>query len=286
MKQNCSLLFILISFIFTNNINAQNNDIINHEDNDNFVSNLYSFSFGEQKIADTYLSNQIYKGFTYQLEAKHGAYYKNKKLSWYCYDRWKYANLINSSYSALIRYGSINLGFATQYHWKLTPHLKISTGGIIDIFGSIKYQSRNVNNIASSDIQMQLLATTAIDYSWLWNKFAISINYSINTPLIGCMFVPEMGQSYYELYLNLPKGLNDVTHFTSFHNRQGIKGEFAINFVFNKFTLYSGFVHNNQWWHANNLYFNNSELIGRIGTIIDIHLSCGRKSQPNNNILF
>jgi hypothetical protein len=91
-----------------------------------------------------------------------------------------------------------------------------------------------------------------------------------STPLIGGMFVPEMGQSYYEIYLGLPSALNDVAHFSSFHNRQGIKGNLSVNFILPTVTLFVGMTHNHQWWQGNNMIFYVKELSGQIGIALNL----------------
>lgn len=258
------------------------------QDNEHLVSNRWSVSIGNISVVDNYLSNQEYSGMLYGFQAQHGAYYKNteKRVSWHFYDNWRYGKLINASYSATIDYASLNIGFGSHYNWNIAKGLMVKAGSKIDILGAIKYQNRNVNNPASGDIHLQLFASGAVQYFLKWNKFALLFHYSINTPVLGCMFVPEMGQSYYEIYLKLPKGINDITHFTSFHNMQGVDGNFSIQYIFRGFTLYTAFRHDNRWWHANNLSFYNKELSCQIGVIVDLIYRCGLKSQPNNAVTF
>ncbi len=252
------------------------------------VSNRYAFSLGELKIADPSLSNQEYKGLIYALEGRHGAFYPSQpqRVSWLVYDRWQYGSLINASYSALTSYFAANLGFGTNCHWHFGKHFGVAAGGIVDFYGAYKSQSRNVNNIGSGDLQLNLLASAAVNGHWQWRKFALQAQYSVATPLIGAFFLPELGQSYYEIYENLPDGLNNIVHFASFHNFQSVKGDAAINLIFSGFTLNLSFRHNHQWWQANNQNCYRKELSGQIGTTIDLELRCGRKSQPLNSVIF
>lgn len=273
------IINLLICILLTISINAQNDNIVSHQ---------YTFSFGEMRLADTYLSNQEYSGYTYKLGARQGAFYsaENQNVSWEVYEKAAYGRLINASYSALIYYYSLNLGYASYYHWRPIENLTLSAGGAVDVFGAYKDQSRNVNNIASGDLQLQAKAIAAAQYSLQWKNFALNLQYSASTPFLGGMFVPGMGQSYYDIYLHLPEVLSDIVHFTSFHNNLGLEGNFSVNMIFKNFTLYTGFTHNNQKWSANNLNFYTNELSGYIGTTIDIIYKCGRNSQPHNSTLF
>jgi hypothetical protein len=238
----------------------------------NHSYNRYAINIGEMAITDHYLSNQEYKGLSLGLDAYHTAYYNGSDscVSWLVYDHWRYGRLINASYSAMIQYIGGNAGFASYYNWHPTTGLKLMAGGAIDIYGAFKNQSRNVNNPASGDIQINLMASVAAQYKLTWNKWALSFDYMASTPLIGGMFVPEMGQSYYEIYLNLPQSLNDVIHFTSFHNRQGIKGNLSINFVLPTVTLSVGMTHNHQWWQANHMNFYLKEFSGQVGIALNL----------------
>lgn len=248
------------------------------------LSTKYAFSVGTIKMADHNLSNQEYSGIVYGLQFSQGQYYKNKNVSWNIHEQIRYSHPLNASKSAYITYLGINIGFGSYYNLKLN-NFKFKLGGYIDIYEGAKYQSRNVNNIFSNDLQLQLLANITAQYHYTWNKFGLLVQYQMATPLIGCMFIPEMGQSYYEVYKYLSENLEDVVHFTSFHNRQGYKGNLTLNFLFKGFTLYTGFIHHFDYWHQNDLYFYNKELSGQIGVIVDLEFRCGLKSQPDNSVI-
>ena len=100
--------------------------------------NRWAVNVDEMAITDHYLSNQEYKGFTLGLEAYHTAYYKGSDscVSWLVYDQWRYGQLINSSYSAMIQYIGGNAGFASHYNWHPIKGLKLIAGGAIDIYGA------------------------------------------------------------------------------------------------------------------------------------------------------
>ena len=234
--------------------------------------NRWSFVFGFNSVVDTYLSNQQYQGFTYGFDAQHyGTYRNTDKVLWSAYDRWRFAPmLINASYSATIMYGAVNLGYSTHYRWALGGGFDVMLGGVVDIHGAVKYQTRNVNNVAAGDVELQLHASAAAKWTHSWQRFALDVSYEVFTPIIGTFFMPEMGQSYYELYLTLPHGLNDVVHFSSFHNRVGARGQLAVDFNFKGFAFFVAFNHNYQYHAANNLECVDRELSGSLGFRLQI----------------
>lgn len=248
------------------------------------LSTKYSFSIGSLKMADHNLSNQEYSGIVYGLQFSQGQYYKNPKVSWNIHEQIRYSHPLNASKSAYITYLGINVGFGSYYNVN-HKNFNFKFGGYLDIYEGAKYQSRNVNNIFSNDLQVQLFANINAQYHYTWNKFGLLLQYQMATPLIGCMFVPEMGQSYYEVYTYFAENLKNMVHLSSFHNRQGYKGNLTLNLIFKGFTLYTGFIHNFDYWHCNNLYFYKKELSGQIGVIVDLEFKCGLTSQPQNSVI-
>ena len=234
--------------------------------------NRFAINIAEMAITDHYLSNQEYKGLSLGLDINHTNYYNNtnNRISWQVYDHWRYGRLINPSYTAMIQYIGGNIGFASHYNWLPIKNLRLMAGSAIDIYGALKTQSRNVNNPYSGDIQLNLMASLGAQYQFSFNKWALTFDYLATSPLIGGMFVPEMGESYYEIYLNLPASLNNVTHFTSFHNRQGVNGSLSVNFVLPTVTLFVGMTHNHQWWQANQTNFYIKELSGQVGIALNL----------------
>lgn len=251
---------------------AVSGDAVGRREESSSCQNRWSLSVGQQSLADTYLSPQQYKGLIFGLDAVHYDYYRNTdRVVWAFYDSWHYAPLlVNASHSAALQYASLNVGYATYYRWEPLAGLELYAGGMADIHGAVKLHGRNVNNIASADIEAQLYASAAVRWSHRWNKWGLALNYTIATPVIGTFFAPEMGQSYYELYLHLPRNIGDVVHFSSFHNRRGADGLFSVDFTFKSFAFFLAFNHNYQWHAANNITGYTDALQGRIGIRIDI----------------
>ena len=235
-------------------------------------NNRFAINIGEMSITDHYLSNQEYKGLSLGLDINHTNYYNNtdNRISWQVYDHWRYGQLINPSYTAMIQYIGGNAGFASHYNWHPIKGLRLKAGTTIDIYGALKNQSRNINNPISSDIQLNLMASIGTEYYIKWKKWTLSLDYLATTPLLGGMFIPDTGQSYYEIYLGMPQSINDVAHFTSLHNRQGIKGNLSINFILPTVTIFVAMNHNHQWWNANNMSFYIKELSGQIGIALNL----------------
>ncbi len=250
------------------------------------LNNIWAFGIGEIELYDSYLSPAIYSGLNYTWDATHGAFYKtsNNRVSWQNRNSFCYSTAYNPAYSAAYNYVSGSIGYASYYHFRPVTKLVIMTGGLLNAEGGVKYNSRNVNNIASGDINLTLYASVITRYNLKINKFHMGMQYELLTPIIGVMFVPEFGHSYYEMYENLPNGLDQIIHFSSFHNKQGIKGNLALDFILSGITLRVGMAHNYQYWHANNLYFSQNQINFNIGTVVDLQLFGGKKAQSKHPV--
>ena len=67
----------------------------------------------------------------------------------------------------------------------------------------------------------------------------LKLNYSFEAPILGCMFVPMGGASYYEMF-DLGN-LDNAVHFSSLHNKQGYDNTLSMVVPFKHSTL-------SQWW--------------------------------------
>ena len=232
----------------------------------------WSVGAGELRTYDPTLSPQQYTGWSLHFRGYHYNYYQPKAkgqmptAEWSFRDRFRYGNLLNASRSARIYYYSADLTFGTHYVFRPIEGMRIRLGGALQLYGDLKDQSRNVNNVASGVVQFQALATFHLSYHKdFTSRFAMTFSYGCETPLVGCRFAPGYGESYYEIYLKLPD-LTDNVAFTSLHNHQALMGDLRVDFLFDgKGSLFLTFNHEHDYFrHANSLFYQN-DLSGAIG---------------------
>lgn len=229
-------------------------------------SNWY-FGAGELRTSDPTLSPQEYKGASFTFMGEHFNRYRCKAPVEWSFDyRATYSQMLNESKSALINYVSAGLRYGSYYMFEPAQGLTIGVGGRFDIFGALKQQTRNVNNIGAGDIRITLDATARIRYKYRWNsRFGLETGYDISTPFIGCMFMPDFGESYYEISEGLPGNLKRLITCTSFHNLQNINGTLTFNLLFPDGAMIFAFSHENSWWQGKAGSFYTHNLTGSIG---------------------
>ena len=230
--------------------------------------NRWKFGAGQLSQTNQVLSDQKYKGTSVSFEGLHiGNYRKSdKNIFWSFLDRFEYSWMLNSSQTARLHYVSARFDFGTHYVFDLGQGFKLSAGGLVDVSGAVSYVPRNVNNIASADAQFGIRAVAMAHYKyWVNERFSITCHYGLTTPVIGCFFSPEYGESYYEIWKHLSSSLARDFHFSSFHNRYGVSGIFDFDFIFRTGVLTVGLCHENEWWHAAGNSFSIADIRGTIG---------------------
>lgn len=108
----------------------------------------------------------------------------------------------------------VTVGAGYYYGWRLAAdRVRVSIGGLAELYGGGTYSTRNGNNPAqgraSFDVAPSAFATYAFRIPPLRRSRRENVStptrcwqakLSLDVPLIGVMFSPQYGQSYYELF--------------------------------------------------------------------------------------
>src|SRR5450759_4651919 len=98
-------------------------------------------------------------------------------------------------------------------------------------------------------------------------KKTFRLQLELQTPILGYMFVPLNGASYYEMF-DLGN-MTDAFHVSSLHNKRGVKSSFTIDVPSNRSGWRFGFNFMNVKYSANDLVFVRNELSLVVGTTFD-----------------
>lgn len=268
-----SLLILLTLLLGTSALSAQN-DVV---DNAIYNANITAMA-GTMTLHDDYLSPLDHYGWKTQLNFDYGRPFQSFPAKWY--NRWNvgYGEVINRSGTVKLSTVSVSTAFGMGYDFHPIDRLTVTVGGVVDADFMLKFGSRNVNNPASGDGSLSLGALVQLGYAVRYNRFFMNLSYDLETPLLGAMFVPEMGESYYEMWLG---NLHNVAHFASVHNRLAVRGAFNVDFILKHCTLRLQMQHYQAAWHANNLRFNRSEVMGGIGFVTYFKSMSGKQAYVN-----
>ena len=204
-------IFIALLSLLTTMTKAQYaiNDTIRTE---RIVVKSAQFGISFQDNYDTYLSNYKYTGGG--LHFNHESF-RDARTGNY---KWKYQILFNSRIGLNAQKGNLQLsGIAgcswSGYHpFSVGKRLKLLAGAQIQLEGGALYNMSNGNNPVSAKLRTALAASGMAIYHFPVLKSEWIVRYQLDIPLIGAMFTPEFGQSYYEIGLGHLGKIASFTH--------------------------------------------------------------------------
>ncbi len=149
---------------------------------------------------DTYLSGYNHTGM--------GLYLSNEKFrdARTGNHRWKYQTLltVNLGFTTLHNNtqlsGMINYSWSGYHPFKINSRLQLLAGAQVQLGGGALYIPTNGNNLVSVKLRTALAASGMAIYHIPSKRGDYVLRYQLDIPLIGLMFAPEFGQSYYEIF--------------------------------------------------------------------------------------
>lgn len=195
------------------------------------VTRATMYGVGVTNVFDTYLSPQEYTGIDFRVsrESMRMTKWMDGRLSLQSffqadlgYARNRADN--NHTFSALA-----NWNYGLHYHFPVTGNFKLLAGGLADLNGGFAYNLRNTNNPASARAYINLDASGMAIWNLRIGRRPLTLRYQVNLPLMGVMFSPHYGQSYYEIFsLGNSSG---VVKFTSLHNQPSLRQMLTADFM-------------------------------------------------------
>ena len=160
------------------------------------------FGCGAENLLDTYLSPYEYRGVS------HGALHRSERPAHWGGGRVQTLMQMCSNFSFAHSptedgkeiYVQLTLGGGFGYTWTLRPHLRLLAGGLLEASGGFTYNTRNGNNPAQGRLAIGLTPTAALDYAFTLKRRRLNWRTQVDLPLVGAMFSPNYGQSYYEIF--------------------------------------------------------------------------------------
>lgn len=187
------------------------------------INRTTSFGVGYTNVYDTYLSPQEYKGIDFRFSRESmrmtnllGGHTSLQNFFQadlgYTHNRAENNNTLSSLFNW-------NLGLHYQFH--ITDNFKLLAGALADMNLGFVYNMRNGNNPVSARAYANIDASGMAIWHLHVKNYPLILRYQLNIPLVGGMFSPEYGESYYEIFVE-GNGHN-VVHFTSLHNNPSLR---------------------------------------------------------------
>lgn len=159
------------------------------------------FGIGSVNILDTYISQEEYRGTEVRIIGRNDHWLK-KHPSWH--------RIMTSSGSVGFATpradnvkdlsGLFTFAYAMRHEWRLGTQWSIEAGAQAEAGVGFLYNTRNSNNPAQARLYLNLGPSAAASYNFSLFRKAMRLQYEVTAPLVGLVFSPNYGQSYYEIF--------------------------------------------------------------------------------------
>lgn len=245
-----------------------------------YITRATLFGMGYTNVFDTYLSPQEYKGVDFRILNE------TMRMTNLCGGRVS----IQSLFQADIGYthnrtnnnntfsGLVNWNYGLHYQFRLTNNFKLLAGALGDINAGFVYNLRNTNNPASARGYINLDASVMAIWHLRIKRYPIVLRYQANLPVMGVMFSPEKGQSYYEIFTlgNSSK----VIQFTSLHNQPSLRQMLSVDLPIRYAKMRVSYVADLQQSHVNDIKTHTYSHVFMMGFVKDMYLVRNKKGTP------
>ena len=161
------------------------------------------FGVGRVNHLDTYLSPSEYKGP--QLTFLHETFRtlrRNENVLFQTLTQGEFSYTHNPAETAHEMGGAVRYDFGWGRQWKdvLWKGLNLSAIGLAGGDLGFLYNNRNGNNPAQAHVGLRLTAALRADYHFRIRRQRLALHYQAHLPLLGMAFMPQYGQSYYDIF--------------------------------------------------------------------------------------
>ena len=182
---------------------------------------------GGTSVLDTYLSPSTYANVSYSLmsqqswrASRSGAALSHLSTWWL-----HLAPSMRASHNGVLHYLEMQYSYALHYRQPVTPSCTwLIGGGVSPTLGAI-YNPRNGNNPVNALASINAQLSTGAVWQLASRRFPLRISAYVEVPLVGLLFSPEYGQSYYEMSLH---GVGETLHLGSLHNQWAVAPQLSI----------------------------------------------------------
>lgn len=270
-----SIGIFLVGMVFTVALSARESDFTGYA----LTRAVHRAGVGMVQLSDPYLSSLSYSGYGVRLELTEQRYLQpdDRRFTMLTRLTGLAAATRNTASTAAINYMGGDFSWGLLYNYRKISNMVFRTGALAQADFAVKMNSRNVNNPVNLDMALNINGLIEAMYLLNTGKRTLLFSGSFETPLLGAMFVPYPGHSYYEMAFS--KQVSEAIFFSSLHNRQGQKLSVAFEIPFRRTTLHMGWRYNHLTYKGGGPKFSFGEHSLLLGISYDLFRSSGRKSR-------
>lgn len=221
---------------------------------DKITTNAKMIGWGYVDVLDTYLSPERYKGWQVNYLSHTTNEREDRCISTLSVHQGSFAHANNRAGTANEMQAMYHFAYAWHYNWYLlNQRLNVKAGGMLNTHLGMLYNTRNSNNPMQAKVGLNVAPSVMASYRFCIKNKPLTVRYEADAPLLGMMFSPNYGQSYYEIF---SEGNYDhnvvVTHPI---NALSLRQMLTLDFSVYKTTFRIGYLGDYQQAHVNHLRY-------------------------------
>jgi len=235
-----------------------------------------TFGLSALSLSDPYLSPLTYtgNGIQFNHESQRFLSVTNTHVSIQSKFNVETGYLLNPAGTSSMTYMGTNYSWGMHYHFRPVHGLILLAGGSWDMNFGFKNVARNVNNPGNVDLSTNLNLSGVAVYDVPLRRRTLRLRLDVETPVIGWMYVPLAGASYYEMFML--GNLSGISHVSSIVNCRGINPKLTVDIPFKRSVWRFGMGYQVLQYSANDMVFSRKETSLIIGTTFDMASFGGR----------
>ena len=275
--QTKHLLLVALLLGYYSMASAQENKVDTLEAH-RFVTRSLTYGIGYSNVFDDYLSPQEYKGVDFRIARETMRWSKfNPNVSVQNFVQANVSYTHNRADNNNTFAGLVNWNYGLHYQFRLTDNFKLLAGGLANVNGGFVYNLQNGNNPASARAYVNLDASGMAIWTLRIKNKPVKLRYQLNVPLMGVMFSPHYGQSYYEIFSLGNKG--GVVRFTSLHNHPSLRQMVSFDFPVGNTQLRLSYLCDIQQAKVNKIKSHTYSHVFMVGFVKEIYRISGNKKK-------
>jgi hypothetical protein len=240
---------------------------------------------GKTSVYDTYLSPLSYSGTNIGLihEKLNPTGLAGKRIYTQHLFHLEIAETQNPSGTATQYEGTAEYAFGLFHRFNPSNKIQFFAGVQADALFGLIYNTRNGNNPVSAKFNLNLSLSGMAVYKFRIQQQPIQLRYQVSIPVVGALFTPDFGQSYYEI----GKGDTDnLIHYASLHNQRIVRNLFSVELPFRTCTLRLAYMH---WLYETQINSLDTRIVSNsffIGFSKNFYIANGKENHKNHSYVF
>jgi len=221
------------------------------------VARTVLFGIGRTNQLDTYLSPMEYTGLqvSFLTQRERMTHLAKRHISFQSTFQGVFTSTDNPAETANYFGGRLAYDAGWHYHYSPLKNLDLKAGALVGTDLGFLYNSRNGNNPAQGHFSADISLSAGASYAFNIRRLSMRAGYQADFPMIGMMFCPEFGESYYEIY---QQGAGHDIIFAHPGNALSFRGLLTLDFCLPRITLRVGYLSDIRQRNARSLKYHDT----------------------------